>query len=150
MSGNSREAWQGIKTMTNVPHKGRGKRSLVLPGGEGVERANQLNSFFCRFESGSDAGAGIVLPPPPPASVLNIRQSDVFHFFSHCNPRKSPGSDNICGNILKHCAEHLAPVFTDIFNSSLNLCKVPILCKTSTIVPVPNCQDPQSPTTSDQ
>ena len=64
-------------------------------------------------------------------------QSDVFHLFSLCHPRKSPGPDKICGNILTHCAEQLAPVFTDIFNSSLNLCKVPILWKMSTIVPVP-------------
>ncbi|KAK0148776.1 putative RNA-directed DNA polymerase from transposon X-element [Merluccius polli] len=128
--------------MTNVPHKGRGKPALILPGGEGLERANQLNNFFCRFDSGSDAGAGIMLPPPPSASVLNIRQSDVFHLFSRCNPRKSPGPDNICGNTLKHCAEQLAPVFTDIFNSSLNLCTVPILWKTSTIVPVPKLPRP--------
>ena len=65
VSGNPREAWQGIKTMTNVPHKGRGKPALILPGGEGLERANQLNNFFCRFESGSDAGAGIMLPLHP-------------------------------------------------------------------------------------
>lgn len=48
--------------------------------------------------------------PPPPASVLNIRQSDVRHLFSLCNPRKSPGPANICGSVLKHCAEQLAPV----------------------------------------
>lgn len=33
VSGNSREAWQGIKTMTNVPHKGRGNPSLIMHGG---------------------------------------------------------------------------------------------------------------------
>lgn len=59
VSGNILEAWQGIKAMTNVPHKGRGKPFLILPGSEGLERVNQLNSFFCRFESGSDARAGI-------------------------------------------------------------------------------------------
>lgn len=53
MSDNSWEAWQGIKTMTNVPHKGKGKSSLDwrtcldLLGGDGLESANQLNSFFC-------------------------------------------------------------------------------------------------------
>jgi hypothetical protein len=49
VSGNSRLAWQGFKTMTNVPHKGRGKPTFILLGGEGLERAHQLNSFFYRL-----------------------------------------------------------------------------------------------------
>ncbi len=34
--------------------------------------------------------------------------------FIKCNPRKSPVSDKIGGNVLKHCAVQLAAVFTDI------------------------------------
>ncbi|KAM4537132.1 uncharacterized protein PAE49_021521 [Odontesthes bonariensis] len=88
VSGNSREAWQGIKTMTDVPHKGRGKPSLDwkhcldMLGGEDIDSANQLNNFFCRFESDrNDTVDPPSLSPPPSASEWNIRQSDVLQIF---------------------------------------------------------------------
>ncbi len=38
---------------------------------------------------------------------------------------------------LKSCHDQLAPIFTQIFNRSLELCKVPSCFKRSTIIPVP-------------
>ena len=38
---------------------------------------------------------------------------------------------------LKHCTDQLSPVFTDIFNTSLETCHVPACFKVSTIIPVP-------------
>ncbi len=38
---------------------------------------------------------------------------------------------------LKSCADQLAPIFTQIFNRSLELCEVPSCFKRSTIIPVP-------------
>ncbi len=38
---------------------------------------------------------------------------------------------------LKTCADQLAPIFTQIFNRSLELCEVPSCFKRSTIIPVP-------------
>ena len=38
---------------------------------------------------------------------------------------------------LRSCADQLAPVFTALFNKSLEQCHVPRCFKTSTIVPVP-------------
>ena len=38
---------------------------------------------------------------------------------------------------LKVCADQLAPIFTQIFNRSLELCKVPSCFKLSTIIPIP-------------
>ena len=35
------------------------------------------------------------------------------------------------------CADQLSPVFSDIFNTSLETCHVPACFKTSTIIPVP-------------
>lgn len=48
-SSNCREEWQGIKTMTNVPYKDRGKPKLVLDRSEELEMENQLNTFFFYF-----------------------------------------------------------------------------------------------------
>ena len=53
------------------------------------------------------------------------------------NPRKAAGPDSVSPSVLRHCADQLAPVFTNIFNTSLELCHVPACFKASTIIPVP-------------
>lgn len=43
--GNSRQAWQSIKTMTSAPHKGRGKSNNIgVMGRDGCDLANDLNA----------------------------------------------------------------------------------------------------------
>ncbi|TWW53004.1 putative RNA-directed DNA polymerase from transposon X-element [Takifugu flavidus] len=78
----------------------------------------------------------MALPPssPPP---FTISEQDVRRQFARLNPRKAPGPDGVSPSTLRHRAEELTPVFTDIFNSSLESCQVPACLKTSTIVPVP-------------
>ncbi len=39
--------------------------------------------------------------------------------------RKAPGPDGVTPVCLKSCADHLASIFTQIFNRSLELCEVP-------------------------
>ena len=115
--------------------------------------ANDLNEFYCRFEgqwvspdtiphdsthqlqpttptSPSTAGAWaspqlpISEPPPPPpssATLFSILERDVNKIFKRQNT----------------CADQLSPLFTDIFNTSLETCHVPVCFKSSTIIPVP-------------
>ncbi len=51
--------------------------------------------------------------------------------------RKVSGPDGISPACLKLCADQLAPIFTQIFNRSLELCEVPCCFKRSTIIPIP-------------
>ncbi len=51
--------------------------------------------------------------------------------------RKAPGPDGVSPACLKTCADQLAPIFTQIFNRSLELCEVPSCFKRSTIIPIP-------------
>ncbi len=51
--------------------------------------------------------------------------------------RKAPGPDGVSPACLKTCADQLVPIFTQIFNRSLELCEVPSCFKRSTIIPVP-------------
>ncbi len=138
-SSNSREAWQGVKKMTSIPHKGRS---------EGIEMANQLNAFFCRYksvETAADSPLTVIspLPPLPPPSI-RIEESQVQQLFRGCNTRKSR-PDNISGNVLKNCAEQLAPVFTGLFKSSITSESVPALLKMAVITPVPKTPNPSQP-----
>ncbi len=51
--------------------------------------------------------------------------------------KKAPGPDCVTPVCLKSCADQLAPIFTQIFNRSLELCEVPSCFKHSTIIPIP-------------
>uniref|UniRef100_A0A8C2G0Q0 Alkylated DNA repair protein AlkB homologue 8 N-terminal domain-containing protein n=1 Tax=Cyprinus carpio TaxID=7962 RepID=A0A8C2G0Q0_CYPCA len=51
--------------------------------------------------------------------------------------KKAPGPDCVTPACLKSCADQLAPIFTQIFNRSLELCEVPSCFKRSTIIPIP-------------
>ncbi|KAK3525964.1 hypothetical protein QTP70_011683 [Hemibagrus guttatus] len=76
-------------------------------------------------------------PHPPPLTPLTIKEEEVNRLFKRLNTRKATGPDSVAPSLLKHCANQLSPVFTDIFNTSLETCHVPACFKTSAIVPVP-------------
>ena len=57
--------------------------------------------------------------------------------FKRLSARKASGPDNISSYTFKNCADQLAPVFADIYNSSLQQCIVPTCFKTSVIIPIP-------------
>ncbi len=84
----------------------------------------------------------IHLPPlqPPSPTILPVFKvcvEDVNRVFRKEKSRKASGPDGISPACLKVCADQLAPIFTQIFNRSLEQCKVPCCFKRSTIIPVP-------------
>ena len=56
--------------------------------------------------------------------------------------RKAAGPDGISPRILKTCASQLSPVLGHLYNLSLSQEKVPLLWKTSCLVPVPKKSRP--------
>lgn len=90
--------------------------------------------------AGKSLSPSATLPPPSPSSIvtpLSILERDVNKLFRRQNPRKAAGPDSVSPSTLKHCADQLSPVFTDIFNTSLATCHVPACFKISTIIPIP-------------
>ncbi len=57
--------------------------------------------------------------------------------FRKLKRKKAPGSNCVTQVCLKSCADQLAPIFTKIFNRSLELCEVTSCFKCSTIIPIP-------------
>ncbi|KAL0163409.1 hypothetical protein M9458_042805, partial [Cirrhinus mrigala] len=103
-----------------------------------------LNEFYCRFKTPhirSDhlfpksltPSATPSLPPP----ILQISEDEVHQVFRKNKRRKALGPDGVTPACLKTCADQLAPIFSQIFNRSLELCKVPSCFKRSTIIPIP-------------
>ncbi|KAM7380045.1 hypothetical protein PAMP_003369 [Pampus punctatissimus] len=59
--------------------------------------------------------------------------------------QKAAGPDGITHRILKTCANQLSPVMGHLYNLSLSQQKVPLLWKTSCLVPVPKKSRPSDP-----
>ncbi len=96
--------------------------------------ADDLNEYYCRFEKTPFTPPATPLSPTP---ILQIREDDVCQVFKKNKRRKASGPDGVSPTCLKTCADQLAPIFTQIFNRSLELCEVPSCFKCSTIIPIP-------------
>lgn len=117
---------------------------------ENQQLADDLNEFYCKFESTPFSPPAPSLSPTPerspftpPATPLSptpavlISEAEVRQVFKKNKRRKAPGPDGVTPACLKACADQLAPIFTQIFNRSLGMCEVPSCFKRSTIIPVP-------------
>ena len=132
-SGSSRTVWQGLQTITNF------KKKAPPADVDNKDLPDQLNEFYARFDRQNTTP--VTVTPPDPASPLPppfvILESEVRQLFSQQNCRKAAGPDGVSCSTLRHCSHQLAPIFTALFNSSLELSTVPLCFKTSTIIPVP-------------
>ncbi len=137
-SSDSASVWKGMQDVTNY----------MTPSPSTVENqqlADDLNDFCCRFEKTPHTrpehlSTQPLTPPATPLSptpALKIIEDDVRQVFIKNKRRKAPGPDGVSPACLKTCADQLAPIFTQIFNRSLELCEVPSCFKRSTIIPVP-------------
>ncbi len=137
-SSDSASVWKGMKDFTNYKTP---SPSTV----ENQQLADDLNDFCCRFEKTPHTrpehlSTQPLTPPATPLSptpALKISEDDVRQVFIKNKRRKAPGPDGVSPACLKSCADQLAPIFTQIFNRSLELCEVPSCFKRSTIIPVP-------------
>ncbi|KAI5628338.1 gastrula zinc finger protein XlCGF28.1-like [Silurus asotus] len=111
-------------------------------------RSHELNTFYARFEAAANhasCASGTTSVHAERAGELNtftISEHDVMRAFKRVKTRKAAGPNGITGQVLKACADQLAPVFTEIFNLSLEQSVVPSCFKQSTIVPVPKKPQP--------
>ena len=65
-----------------------------------------------------------------------FRQEDTCRVFRSLKVNKSHGPDKITPKLMKTCAEELAVPFTHVFNLSLENHQLPLIWRTSEIVPV--------------
>ncbi len=82
--------------------------------------------------------------------VFIITEGEVRRVFQRVNIRKAVEPDGISGRVLRACADQLAPVFTEIFNLSLDQLEIPTCFKQSIIVPIlkksqPSCLNDYRP-----
>ncbi len=122
-SSGTASVWKGLK---DIPIYKTPSPSTV----ENQQLADDLNEFYCRFEKTPHNRPEHLSTQPltPPATPLSptpaphISEDDVCQVFRKNKRRKAPGPDGVTPACLKSCADQLAPIFTQIFNRSLELC----------------------------
>ena len=66
---------------------------------------------------------------------VDVTETEVSHIFKGATSRKA--TDGISNKILNMCSDQFAGSFTKLFQLSLNTHSIPMLWKTSCIIPVP-------------
>jgi len=152
---NTREVWKDLNMMSG--HENKVRRYTSSSDQTWVD---ELNVFFNRFNVGSNDSKHSLLSSLPRSSSTSPALSSSFSPIREYVPgfslsveqvrsglkrikiNKSPGPDGINSRVLKACADQICWVVHYIFNLSLHLEKIPVLWKTSCVVPVPKLSNP--------
>ncbi len=127
-SSDSASVWKGLKEITNYKTP---SPSTV----ENQQLADDMNEFYCRFEKTPHTTINTSSKPPHPPHLQFRSANTKCARYSRSRKGKAPCPDCVTPVCLKTCANQLAPIFTQIFNRSLELCEVPSCFKCSTIIP---------------
>ena len=87
---------------------------------------DSLNELYCRFDK--DRDDALIQPTgikPPVAPPFVIQEDEVRRLLKKQNCRKAAGPDLVSSATIKHCADELTQVVTDIFNWSQRECRTP-------------------------
>ncbi|TWW55978.1 hypothetical protein D4764_09G0010280 [Takifugu flavidus] len=82
---------------------------------------------------------------PIPPTRLSFTSGQVRRELERLNQRKAAGPDGISPRVLKSCSRQLCGILQHLFNQSLHLQRIPVLWKTSCLVPVPKKTHPVAP-----
>ncbi|KAF7644468.1 hypothetical protein LDENG_00221520 [Lucifuga dentata] len=93
--------------------------------------------------SGHNKGGGRA--PESGDQGLCLTPNQVRNQLMKTKARKAAGPDGISSRLLRDCADQLYQVVLHIFNLSLSLARVPVLWKTSCVVPVLKTAHPREP-----
>ena len=135
-SGNSKDAWRGLKVLLGTDRKQKDPAILCSPGA-----ADRINTFYARFDTQDfsseiadiktsllDQGAGDSCP---------LQEDLVRKSLKFIKVKKAAGPDKLSGNLLKLCSPSLFPIIHSIFDLSLSSSTFPSVWKVGEIVPVP-------------
>ena len=134
------DAWKGLKQLSGFVNKN------CLPEPEDVnEYVNDLNKFYARFDDkdfSSECAEMMDLVYTRNDDRIVLCDQDVLKALNRAKAGKACGPDKISGRVIKLCKDELVSPMKTLFQASLDNCYVPILWRTSEIVPVPKTKVP--------
>lgn len=136
-----KELWNSIKGMTNmIPLR------KPLHDNNEMDRANELNNFYLRFETNTFNECNKILGEincNMGTSRILIHSEDVTRVLKTQCSSKATGPDDMSCFLLKTFAEELTPAWQRLFQLSIDTYTIPELWKKSTIIPIPKNSCPQ-------
>ena len=129
MSGRGSHAWWStVNTITGRDTQPQSISSVIHP--------DTINEYFCNINSDPEYIAPSLIDIPDDARIPEIPVHVVTQLLSKLK-RTACGPDELPYWLFKEFAHDLAPVVTDVFNSSLRQHKVPSSWKMADIRPLP-------------
>ena len=142
---NSSRWWKDIKNLGGLTTSGEWHQQLIT---EDIQSTDQLVENFNIFLVSLTENFKPLTPDfceildVPPEFLISTDQA--YEALRGIKINKAIGPDMIPNMILKEFAYELAPVFTDIYNTSLKQGTVPQDLKRSIVRPLPKCHPPKS------
>ena len=139
-SKNTKDAWKGLKCLSGYINK------QCLPDPENVNTyVNELNSFYARFDDMDfqqecNNILNMINKGAHERTVISI--NDVLQALNRAKPGKASGPDKVSARVIKSCRGELVMPIHKLFQTSLDLCYVPIAWKKSEVIPVPKVKIP--------
>ena len=143
------------KLWTYIKGKSQGSASVGdLKGRDGITyqdpkiKAKILNEQFSSVFSKDNKSSSIKLNEKTNCNTMNkiqVSEKGVLNLMSKLNENKATGPDGIPGKLLKLCSKELSPVFTILFQASLDQGTIPEDWKLANIVPLFKKGDRKNP-----
>ncbi|TWW54867.1 hypothetical protein D4764_0229500 [Takifugu flavidus] len=114
----TRDVWSGMRTITGFQKKG------IRSADGNVDQANELNQFFNR-------------------TILHVWPGE--ERAGEAQPEKGCRTGRHQPTSAENCPRQLCGILQHLFNQSLHLQRIPVLWKTSCLVPVPKKTHPVAP-----
>lgn len=116
----------------------RSNKSLVA---EDLQKlAGDLKSFYAHFDTtdfSAERAASVMEVSEKEHREEGLILEEVSRRFRQVNQHSACGPVAVPGDVLKHCHDSLAPVFARLFQRSLDLGHIPLIWKSSNVIPVP-------------
>ena len=106
---------------------------------------NQLNRFYARFDKHDfSVQSDIIWSELLGRNVepIVVTREETLRVLSEITPGKACGPDKVAGKILKFCRFCLCDILSTLYQQSVNSHLIPLIWKTSEIVPVPKIKNP--------
>ncbi len=113
-----------------------------------TDKAELLNSYFCRQSSIYDTNQQLPQPIPDPdytLSTIAISPTDVIDAISHINPTKASGPDLISPRLIYEAKDELSLPLSTFFSSLIRSSHFPSAWKLANVAPIFKKADPSNP-----
>ena len=148
-TSNPKKFYGFIKSKKNDNHGVAPLRAKTgITHSDSATKANILNEQFSSvFNRGEDATTipNLGRSPYPAVGKITVTKNGVYKLLTALEPHKASGPDHLPARLLKELATELSPIYTLLFQASLDQSIIPDDWKTANVVPIYKKGDQSKP-----